>query len=172
MPKLDVLSLFTVAAAVETREFTDPQQPGAVLILTLKRPEFPDYALAQERAAELAAVWVPTKERPHPPPWPPPPAEPIRWSNRLCQVLGLLEALQSPEQAGDFYDALDLAVLSVRMPSAWEGLSAWVQELERSYQATPGNGSAAREETSSAPPATLVELTPASTTITPTLSGA
>lgn len=173
MPKLNVLSFLDRPPAVETREFTDPAQPGQVLALTLQAAEYPDIMVAQEIAAGLAATWVPAEGKPHPPPWPPPPQRPIRWSLRLCAVLALIEALQCPPDPEDRYDALELAVISVRMPAAWEAVAAWAQELEAAAQGSPaGNASAAREETSSAPPATLAELTPLSTTITPMPSGA
>lgn len=137
MPKFDALSLQPHEAPPETREFTDPGQPGVVLAVTMKRPEFPDYALAQEISQVLVERWIEPPDGKPPPRWPPPPAEPIRWSKRLCQVLALVEALQRPADPADAYDADELAVISVRMPKAWEQVAAWVQELEA--VAPPGN---------------------------------
>ncbi len=149
MPKLNPLALFDVAPRRETREFTDPAQPGQVLTLTLKRLEFPEQMKGAARANELVKAWVKPEDGRQPLPWPPPPQRAIPMSEALCTALAMLEVSQCPDDPEESYDAMELAVISVRMPKAWREIDAWFKEIEEDE---PGNASAAREEPSSAPP--------------------
>jgi hypothetical protein len=173
MPKFNVLSLLAFEVPVETRDFTDPRQPGKTLTLTVKAPEFADELAAEKRADELIGKWMRPTGGKTPPPWPPPPARPIRWSEALCRGLALIETIQCPEDPADLYDAEELALVTERMPTAWAEIVLWVAELKQKIaEASVGNASAAREETSSVPPATGADLTPPSIIKSLTFSGA
>jgi len=129
MPKLSVLKLPRLERVAETRSFSD-DAAGETLTLTLRYPNASDQARASEVANDLirdymtgdneigraAAVF---------------PAEDVIPTETLFRTCAMIEAMQNPSDPGDAYTALELCILSVRLPLAGREIQTWVNSLYR-----------------------------------------
>lgn len=130
MPKPNLLGLRRPARKTVTRAFTDPEQPGAEVTLTLRRLDPLDAMRYQEAAVELVEMYagagIPVGE------------ELVPVTEGVARTLCAIEAMQ-PFDAAERYSAEELAALAVTMPNAWGDLYALVGELNLRPEESLGN---------------------------------
>ena len=136
----------------ETREFSDPSNPGVVLTLQLTALGTVGQSMAREKAAEYIEEYV------YPPAGqekkPIPAIEDARGelafpeaTASLCNAIALIEAMQPEEERLSFLEWLHVAVA---MPSAWLEIQGWVRELLGRGVAALGNAAGVATSTPAA----------------------
>jgi hypothetical protein len=133
MAKLNPYSLPRPERPVETKEFTE----GKIsFTLTLRAPDMPDQMRANEVTEQLWELYVTGSEDREVAPLPEPD---IKISRPLFRFCALLAEMQAPEDPGDLYTALDLLVLSVKLPRAWEQVRRWADAIVDAWSAERPN---------------------------------
>lgn len=125
MAKLDPYTLPRASRPVQTRTFEEPET-GAKLTLTLRAPDAADAAKATESCEILVRDYIAGDDVRGAGPFPDPEVKP---SASLFQTCCLIAEMQCPENPADRYDAIELAILSSKMPTAWAQVQKWVRAL-------------------------------------------
>src|SRR5579883_2170588 len=118
--KIDVMGLPTPAGKQETRTFTDPDQPGVELTLTLKQLTFLQAGKLQERIAELEKNYVVNNH----------PVivggEPVTLSQDSCATLAMLEVMHVGDEV---YNRTELCGIMLKFPHAIVEIAEFIAEI-------------------------------------------
>ena len=145
MAKIDVRALRLPQRKTETRSFTDPEQPGVEVTLTLRRS-----LMAEQLAAfDAAAAWWEFNEGADIPIGDDQTffvGEPENKTDRqaygtisfIRQVFVICSMQSSP--AADRYDELEMIQILCTMPKVANSISAWVNELQNDTGKTDAEG--------------------------------
>lgn len=128
MAKLDAFSMLRGARAAESREFWDPdhEQP---LVLALRAPDAADSARAAEAAGDLTRDYI-TGDKTIGRAAGPFPDPDVKVSENLFLNCALTAEMQDPALPDHMrYSALELVLISSKMPVAWREVASWVQQL-------------------------------------------
>lgn len=128
----------------ETRTFTDPEQPGKAITITLRGLTHPEAYKAVERAQEAIRDYIHGDEaRGLPPaPFPSVAGEFIEVTEKMLYDMASVELAQveTPGE-GAVYTLEELIALSVTMPAAFDGITSFYAELQKRGRAQEKNGS-------------------------------
>lgn len=116
-------------AFTQTRTFTDPEQPGQELTLTLRPLNFAELCQTNETAAPLVEEWTGPKGQAVGG-YPVQGGPPVPVTPALLSMLVMLEGMQVPQSGEEPYTWEDLLILSVTMPTAWTALTKWLNEVQ------------------------------------------
>jgi hypothetical protein len=129
MPKIDPFKLKRPKRVAETRTFTDPDQPGEEITLTLRRLDGAEQMVAVEEAQAQIETWITgSKDRPASQ-FPFVDGREVKMTEALCLACQMLWAMQCPEDAHERYNFFELVAFSVTMPYAWSRIGEWMQSI-------------------------------------------
>lgn len=110
------------ARPMESKDFTDPDQPGVTLTLTFQRATVAQLTDAAQNGENYTEEWA-GKDIPAPDG-----GEPAQVGPALCQTIALLEALDAQPEA-ERYSFLDWIGISLTMPAAFMEVGNWSQKF-------------------------------------------
>ena len=124
MAKLNVGALRAITPKIDTREFTDPEQPGATVSLTLRNMDALLYGRGQDLAAELKRKYL-EEGLPFPP----------YIDGLVIEVSETLIDQTAPvcvmQTGTDIYTPEELIAIAATMPAAWIGIQMFSAEKQR-----------------------------------------
>jgi len=123
MSKVDMLSLPRPTRASAVKSY---QEAGQQIQLSLRWPNASERALASEDAAELIRTYITGDEDRAAASFPDPDVIP---SATLFNACALVARMQCPEDERERYEAVELAVLSARLPRTWMQVQRDVSEI-------------------------------------------
>ena len=145
MPRFNPYNLTRAEPVVDTREFSDPAQPGADFTLTLRAvSEAPFMLKVQAKGAEYVETYVlgrikrqPKKAGELPLRDPPAPVYTrsekgrtlIELDAQTCQGIAILDMMQVPQEGDAPYSFDEWAAMSVLMPTAFLEAANWAADM-------------------------------------------
>jgi len=129
MAKVNLSGLPRPARPAQTRTFTDPEQPGVEVTLTLRKIDPAEMASAMDAKEVLHSKFAETG-------FPLLNGEVVPLAEGLCQSLCMLELMQCGPEA-DRYTAEELIPLVVNLPTAGMEVLRWAGELAQSTAEKP-----------------------------------
>ncbi len=124
MAKLNVGALRAITPRIDTREFTDPEQPGMVVALTLRNMDALLYGRGQDLARELKEKYL--EERLPFPPYID--GLVIEVSETLIDQTAPVAVMQT---GADIYTPEELIAIAATMPAAWIQMQMFSAEKQR-----------------------------------------
>ncbi len=162
MAKLNPYALRAIEPnAAETKSFTDPDQPGEVLVLTLRAIGTDPVlvGIAEDLKAKIVREWViPPEGEEEPNALPLPNGRTVVMSETLADNLAWVHTMQAFDDDEDFYTWQELAAIAKGMPTAWNKATAWANSLNR--KARRGNASREPRAQASSPASPSDSRTP------------
>lgn len=135
MAKAPLLSLPRPHRPTHARTFTDAEQPGVKVAVTLRRLDPCELAVAVDRAETFHGQYGSTG-------FPLLNGTAVPLAHSLCQTLSIVEMMQDcPEE--ERYDLGELVALLANMPTAGMELLTWATELNGEVSLDQGNASRA-----------------------------
>ncbi len=172
MPRLSTFSMKRPARHQETRDFSDPAQPGAVFTITLREADAIDLMNAGDLAKQIVTRYVTGDGRN--------PAFPFMVDGgpvtltasfiaRVCEIV----TMQPPEEAlgHEPYTFEELADLSFKMPRVWLELNGFWSDMWAAGEVSLPNEEGASSPASCEAPLTEEPATLRSGITLPMLSG-
>lgn len=130
---------------VHHKEFTDPLQPGQTLILSLHRAGTIERARGASELQRMMRLYITGSDELPPGPFPTVGGAVVPVSTELfAEACGIAEMQAPPEKSKQprLWSPEHLVAISITMPSAWEAVLRFANELNRPGRRAEGNGSA------------------------------
>jgi hypothetical protein len=129
MAKVNPFGLKRPPRKPETREFTDPDQPGEVFTFTLRKLDGAETMVTTEESQEQIETWVTgSRDRPASQ-FPFVDGQEVKVTEALCLACQMLWAMQCPVDKNERYTFMDLVAMSVTAPTAWSRIGEWMQSI-------------------------------------------
>ena len=112
-----------------TKSFTDAEQPGAEVTLTLRRLDAAELIVAAEAAQAQIETWITGGDLRPASQFPFVDGKPVPLTAKLCLSVTVLEHMQCPADAGERYSFNELVALTVTMPNAWQEIYRFMEEV-------------------------------------------
>jgi hypothetical protein len=135
MAKAPLLSLPRPHRPAHSRTFTDPEQPGVEVTLSLRRLDPCELAVAVDRAETFHGQYGKTG-------FPLLNGSAVPLALSVCQSLSMVELMQDCAEE-DRYELNELVGMLANMPSAGMELLTWATELNGEVSLDQGNASRA-----------------------------